>query len=168
MDYLYIVYAALLVLPFVCWWAHIVSNKVEDKTITLYRYFLLFNMFVPALFIGLRILLGGAHMAEYSGFFYAPIYTEFAVTMIAIGIMGFITLFCRGNIIVAPGILWVVFLAGIATTHLIQLIYSAHSPLFALMTTHVVYEYLVLIITFVLLSKMKYTRCRLSSDVCGE
>lgn len=84
-------------------------------------YFIAINVVLKALFLGVLRIFWGSFSANFEHFSYSPIFSEYGVLMISIGIFGFIALFSRSIFRIAPSILFGVFLLLASVTHWFQL-----------------------------------------------
>ncbi len=84
-------------------------------------YFIAINVVSKALFLGVVRIFWGRFSASFEHFSYSPIFSEYGVLMVSIGIFGFMALFSRSIFRIAPSVLFGVFLLLASVTHWFQL-----------------------------------------------
>jgi hypothetical protein len=84
-------------------------------------YFIVINVVLKSLFLGVVRIFWGSFSANFEHFSYSPIFSEYGVLMLSIGIFGFMALFSRSIFRIAPSILFGVFLLLASVTHWFQL-----------------------------------------------
>jgi len=144
---------ALLLLPFILGYIHTGINKRVQPVLIYYRYFMTLNMIIAGLFVTSRLFIQGEQAAQISGWAYSPIFHLYALAVLSMVIMGFMTVYSRKIIMIAPAICWSVFL--ILST--ISYIYQLTQHLIAdvnIISVHIVYSLLVSLIMLRFISKL--------------
>lgn len=140
----------LLILPFILGAIHIQMTKHVNPVVVYYRYFLFFNLVLAGGFVALRMLFAAHNVATQSGFMDTPMIGDFGVAILSIVLTGLFTMFVRGRLNLAGGIVWVIFLILSSLIHIYQLSY--HEIKYTdLITIHIIWNVVVAVILLIFL-----------------
>lgn len=84
-------------------------------------YFIAINVAFKSLFMGVARIFWGNFSANFEHFSYSPVFTEYGVLLLSIGVFGFMALFSRSIFRIAPSVLFGVFLLLASAAHWFQL-----------------------------------------------
>ncbi len=116
------VFALFLVPPFLLAFFHARVNKKVPGILIYYRYFMSFNMIFAALFVAVRMLLDAPSEAQLVGWDFSPMFYLYGIALLSMALMGALTVFSRHSILMAPAILWTIFLTLSILTNLVELV----------------------------------------------
>jgi hypothetical protein len=105
-----LVFAFLLLFPFLLGFLHVRVNHRVKPALIYYRYFMTFNMILSSILVSVRMLFDGPAEAQLLSWDFSPIFYWYGVSLLSMALMGVFTLFSRRSIFLAPAILWAVFL----------------------------------------------------------
>lgn len=140
-----IIFALFLVPPFLLAYVHSRFSKTRPAIFLYYRYFMFFNMVFGGFFVALRMLFDGAEEAQLSGWQFSPVFYLYGVSLLSMSLMGVFTLFARSRLMLAPAILWSIFVFLTLLMNLIGMLHQALS-LDAFMVIHMLYNFITLVI----------------------
>lgn len=121
MSNLIIICSILLLLPFMLSYIHVGANKKTPARFIYYRYFMTFNMILAGLFVAGRMFINGRGAAATSGWLYSPMFKLYGIAILSMVILALLTLFVRSILMIAPAIVWTVFLLLSSLSHLHQI-----------------------------------------------
>lgn len=145
MGLLSIVCVVLLLLPALLAYIHTSANKRIPSLLIHYRYFMAFNMVFSGMFVATRVMVNGHNAAAVSGWAYSPLFNLYGVAILSMSLLALFTIFSRKSIVLAPALLWSIFLTLSSITQLIQI--NAHvTNAVGILLVHVAYNTIVTVV----------------------
>lgn len=129
----------MLILPYMFGYAHTRYKTGVDVHKINYRYFVVFNIIIAGLFVTGRILM----MSQQVPAAESSIYVAYAIAILSMMSLAVISLFSRTHLMLAPAIVWSLFLAMSSVTHLWQIMTHAKANANVLWV-HIIYNAIVI------------------------
>lgn len=117
------IFALFLIPPFVLGFFHARVNKEIPAILIYYRYFMTFNVIFGGIFVAARMFLDGPAEAQSVSWEFSPMFYLYGAALLSMALMGAFTLFSRHSLLMAPAILWTIFLSLATTVNLIGLVH---------------------------------------------
>lgn len=114
-----LIFVFLLLFPFLLGFLHVRVSQRVKPTLIYYRYFMTFNMILAAILVAIRMLFDGPAEAQLLSWDFSPIFYWYGISLMSMALMGVFTLFSRRSILLAPAILWAIFLTLFIITSLV-------------------------------------------------
>lgn len=78
-------------------------------------------MILAGAFVAGRMFFGGVQAAQIAGWAFSPIFHLYAIAVFSMVVLGAVSLFSRSSLLLAPAIIWSVFLLLSAITEIVEI-----------------------------------------------
>lgn len=140
--------SCFVILPFFLAFIHSKFKQTSQYELLNYRYFVFFNVVLSGLSVSLRTLLTQL---------FHPAYDMVATAMLAMVTFTLLTLWRKNALMLAPALLWSIFVLFGAIFHLLEIHFARNTvPHINMLWLHIAYDLLVCIVLAIFIRRLRH------------